>query len=50
VDFLDAVRFLAEDAFARAGFTFTPDRRALDKPMAMACFRDFTWLPCFPSL
>ena len=29
------------------GFSFTPARRALDRPMAMACFVDRA--PCLPS-
>jgi hypothetical protein len=48
VDFFTAVRFFV--AVALAGFTFTPDRRALDRPIATACFRDFTREPRFPSL
>jgi hypothetical protein len=41
-----ALRFVA--AFARrGGRSFTPERRAFDRPMAMACFVDFA--PCFPS-
>jgi hypothetical protein len=36
-------------AFARpgGGGSFTPARRAFDKPMAMICFVDRA--PCFPS-
>jgi hypothetical protein len=41
-----ALRFVA--ALARfGGASFTPERRAFDKPMAIACFVERA--PCFPS-
>ena len=37
-----------EDALPfRGGLSFTPERRAFDRPIAMACFVDRA--PCFPS-
>ena len=39
--------FARMSAPARGGFSLTPERRAFDRPMAIACFVDRA--PCFPS-
>jgi hypothetical protein len=42
-----ALRFVLSVAEAGGGGSWTPARRAFDRPIAMACFAD--WAPCFPS-
>src|SRR5205085_8991781 len=43
-----AWRLVLADAFPAPGArSFTPDRRAFDRPIAMACFGDLA--PCLPS-
>jgi hypothetical protein len=42
-----ALRFVLRLALAGGRDSFTPDRRAFDRPIAIACFVDFA--PCFPS-
>ena len=41
----DSLTFFFRLFFLAFGGTFFPARRASDKPMAMACFRLFTFLP-----
>jgi hypothetical protein len=42
-----ALRFVLALALRGGGGSFTPERRAFDKPMAIACFVDRA--PCLPS-
>jgi len=42
-----ALRFVLRFALAGGRGSFTPDRRAFDRPIAIACFVDCA--PCFPS-
>jgi hypothetical protein len=44
---LAALRFVERCAFAGGRPSFTPDRRAFDNPMAIACLVERA--PCFPS-
>lgn len=46
LDLLPDLLFFAEADPAGGDPNFTPERRAFDNPMAIACLRDFT--PCFP--
>jgi hypothetical protein len=42
-----ALRFVAALEPATGGGSFTPERRAFDSPIAIACFVERA--PCFPS-
>ena len=52
VYFFFVLRFFEDDFFDEDDFfgTFPPARRASERPMAIACFRLFTFLPELPLL